>query len=143
MGAPPASGEGGRALLAARPFRRRNPSASRIAGGGGLAEQLGVAGVAEVGFAKVGVAEVVEVTAIARRAYWYRATNRIAAARFDFLLCDSQTLQPVCAVDLDDTDDEFRERLCSTVGLPRVRLPADKASSYTAVHEAIMAAIEA
>ncbi len=92
---------------------------------------------------KVGVAEVVEVTAIARRAYWYRATNRIAAARFDFLLCDSQTLQPVCAVDLDDTDDEFRERLCSTVGLPRVRLPADKASSYTAVHEAIMAAIEA
>src|SRR5690606_12794254 len=46
--------------------------------------------------AKVGVADVVEVTALARRAYWYRATNRIAAQRFDFLLCRKSDLAAVC-----------------------------------------------
>lgn len=85
-----------------------------------------------------------EVTAIARRAYWYRATNRIAATRFDFVLCDRADLQPVCVINLHDpdTDEEFMDRLCETVGLPQVRLPADAARSYSDVREAIESALQ-
>lgn len=94
-------------------------------------------------FPKVSVADVVEVTAIARRAYWYRATNRIAATRFDFVLCDRADLQPVCVINLHDpdTDEEFMDRLCETIGLPQVRLPAETANSYTDVREAVESAL--
>ncbi len=92
---------------------------------------------------KVSVADVVEVTAIARRAYWYQATNRIAAARFDFVLCDKVELTPVCVINLDEpeADQDFMDRLCQTVGLPQVRLPADVAKSYAHVQEAIASAL--
>ncbi|NIU63441.1 MAG: DUF2726 domain-containing protein, partial [Pseudomonas stutzeri] len=71
---------------------------------------------------KVSVADVIEVTAIPRRAYWYQASNRIAAARFDFLLCTKTDLQPVCVINLDEPEAEqdFMDRLCETVGLPQV-----------------------
>lgn len=94
-------------------------------------------------FPKVSVAEVVEVTAITRRAYWYRATNRIAAARFDFVLCDRTNLQPICVINLSDpdSDEDFMDRLCETVGLPQVRLQPDAARSYTGVSEAIESAL--
>ena len=88
---------------------------------------------------KVSVADVVEVTAIPRRAYWYQATNRIAAARFDFVLCDKNDLTPICVVNLDEpeTDQDFIDRLCETVGLPQVNLTPEAARSYTNVREAI------
>ncbi|GEM_PF-89975 len=53
---------------------------------------------------KVSVADVIVVTAIPRRAYWYQASNRIAAARFDFLLCTKTDLQPVCVINLDEPE---------------------------------------
>ena len=78
-----------------------------------------------------------------RRAYWYRASNRIAAARFDFLLCTKTDLQPVCVINLDEPEAEqdFMDRLCETVGLPQVRLAPDKVHAYTLVREAVEAAI--
>jgi len=88
---------------------------------------------------KVSVAEIVEITAVPRRAYWYQAHNRIVALRFDFVLCDKRGLTPVCVVNLDDPDTErdFMDRLCETVGLPQVRLTPEAAKSYTDVREAI------
>ncbi len=78
-----------------------------------------------------------------RRAYWYQASNRIAAARFDFLLCTKTDLQPVCVINLDEPEAEqdFMDRLCETVGLPQVRLAPDKVHAYTLVREAVEAAI--
>ena len=92
---------------------------------------------------KVSVADVIEVTAIPRRASWYQASNRIAAARFDFLLCTKTDLQPVCVINLDEPEAEqdFVDRLCETVGLPQVRLAPDKVHAYTLVREAVEAAI--
>ncbi|MCQ4295752.1 DUF2726 domain-containing protein [Pseudomonas stutzeri] len=94
---------------------------------------------------KVSVAEVVEITAVPRRAYWYQAHNRIAAARFDFVLCAREDLTPVCVINLDDpdTEQEFMDRLCETIGLPHVRLAPETARSYADVREAIESALRA
>ncbi|MHB0817068.1 DUF2726 domain-containing protein [Stutzerimonas stutzeri] len=88
---------------------------------------------------KIRVAEVAEVTAIPRRAPWYQATNRISAGCFDFLLCDRQTLDPVCAIEMEPAseDNAFLDELCETIALPLVRLPAEKARAYSEVRAAI------
>lgn len=92
---------------------------------------------------KVSVAEVVEITAVPRRAYWYQAHNRIAAMRFDFVLCDKHDMAPVCVINLDDpeTESDFMDRLCQTVGLPQIRLAPQTARSYTEVSQAIESAL--
>lgn len=93
--------------------------------------------------AKVRVAEVIEVTAIVRRAPWYHAANRIAPLRFDFLLCDKGDLAPVCAINLNDSPpvDDFLDQLCRTVDLPCVHLPPEAASAYATVREAVERAL--
>ncbi|MBE7376002.1 DUF2726 domain-containing protein [Pseudomonas lopnurensis] len=93
--------------------------------------------------AKVRVADVVEITAIPRRTPWYHATNRIANARFDFLLCRKSDLAAVCAINLDDpeTADDFVDQLCRTIDLPQVRLSAEAARSYSEVREAVEQAL--
>jgi len=88
---------------------------------------------------KVRVADVVEVTAIPRRAPWYQAVNRISAACFDFLLCDRQTLDLLCAIEMEQATEAnaFLDELCQTIGLPLVRLTPETARSYAEVRAAI------
>lgn len=88
---------------------------------------------------KIRVADVVDVTAVPRRTPWYQATNRISAGCFDFLLCDPQTLDPICAIEMEPAseDNAFLDELCKTIALPLVRLPAEKARSYSEVRAAI------
>jgi hypothetical protein len=88
---------------------------------------------------KVRVADVVEVTAIPRRAPWYQAVNRISAARFDFLLCDRQTLEPRCAIEMEQAGaaNAFLDELCQTIGLPLIRLTPETARAYAEVRTAI------
>lgn len=85
--------------------------------------------------AKVRIADVVEVTAVERRSYWYHATNRISAARFDFLLCDPASLEPACAVEMEPASEAnaFLDELCQAIGLPLVRLDAEQARSFAAL----------
>jgi len=92
---------------------------------------------------KVRVADVIEVTAVPRRAPWYQAVNRISAARFDFLLCDPQTLAPCCAIEMEGRDEAnaFIDELCQTVQLPLVRLTPDTARAYDRLCAAIDGAI--
>lgn len=89
--------------------------------------------------AKVRLADVVEVTAIPRRSPWYHATNRISAASFDFLLCDRQHLEPVCAVEIEDASEAnaVLDELCEAIGLPLVRLTPRTAGSFDQVRAAI------
>jgi hypothetical protein len=88
---------------------------------------------------KVRVADVVEVTAIPRRAPWYQAVNRISAGRFDFLLCDQQTLEPRCAIEMEQAGEAnaFLDELCQTIGLPLIRLTPETARAYAEVRTAI------
>jgi hypothetical protein len=93
---------------------------------------------------KVRVSDVVEVTAVPRRAPWYQAVNRISAARFDFLLCDPQMLAPRCAIEMEQSDQSnaFVDELCQTIGLPLVRLTPETARAYDRLCAAINNAIE-
>ncbi|AHL74446.1 hypothetical protein CH92_04820 [Stutzerimonas stutzeri] len=88
---------------------------------------------------KVRLAEVAEVTAIPRRAPWYQAVNRISAACFDFLLCDRETLEPRCAIEMEQASETnaFLGELCQTINLPLVRLTPETARSYGDVRTAI------
>lgn len=88
---------------------------------------------------KVRMADVVEVTAVPRRAPWYRAVNRISAARFDFLLCDRQSLEPRCAIEMEPPSEAnaFVEELCQTIGLALVRLSPETARGYDSLCSAI------
>lgn len=88
---------------------------------------------------KVRIAEVVEVTAIPRRAHWYQATNRISVGCFDFLLCDPQTLDPLCAIETEPATEAnaFLDELCTTIGLPLLRLPPETTSSSPELRTAI------
>ena len=61
--------------------------------------------------------------------------NRIAQKHFDFLVCDSVTMKPLFAVELDDSShkrnnrqerDEFVENACKAAGLPLLRLPVQR-----------------
>jgi hypothetical protein len=61
--------------------------------------------------------------------------NRIAQKHVDFLVCDSVTMKPLFAVELDDSShkqnhrqerDEFVENACKAAGLPLLRFPVQR-----------------
>ncbi|GGO85719.1 hypothetical protein GCM10011348_34920 [Marinobacterium nitratireducens] len=86
-------------------------------------------------FGKVRVADLIEPQPSRDRRLWQIAFNRISAKHFDFVICDSCDLAPLCVIELDDSShqkskrqqrDELLERICSQVALPLVRVPARK-----------------
>jgi Protein of unknown function (DUF2726) len=62
------------------------------------------------------------------------ALNRIQAKHLDFVLCDPHTLEIKCAIELDDSShaaqasrrdrDAFLTSVCTSIGLPLVRIAA-------------------
>ncbi len=82
-------------------------------------------------FGKVRLADVVDIRAMNDRSAWQDAVNRIAAERFDFILCNKDDLAIRCAVDLHDPSpesprrrqrDAFLKDLCGTIALPLVQI---------------------
>lgn len=101
-------------------------------------------------FGKVRVADVIAVEKGKPKSVWQRAFNRINAKHFDFLLCSTTDLRPVCAVELNDKShdgeerksrDQFLEEVCRKAGLPLVFFPAQHAYSTVEVSRAIASAI--
>lgn len=77
------------------------------------------------------------------------AINRVAQKHFDFVICAGPSLQPVCAIELNDSShnsatakrrDEFVSSVCAQIGLPLLVVKA--AGSYTpdAIRQQISAA---
>ncbi len=86
-------------------------------------------------FGKVRVADLIEPEPNRNRGQWKSAFNRINAKHFDFVICQSADLTPVCAIELDDAShkqskrqqrDELLETICQQAGLPLVRIPAKR-----------------
>lgn len=76
-----------------------------------------------------------------KRTSWLNKINRKHA---DFVLCDSETMQPVMVVELDDKShgsakakqrDEVKDRALGTAGLPIVRVKAAKGYEPAAVRD--------
>lgn len=86
-------------------------------------------------FGKVRVADLLEPQPSNNRSEWKKAFNKISAKHFDYVICTSDTLSPVCAVELDDQShnqkkrqqrDELLESACRDAGLPLLRVPAKR-----------------
>jgi ssDNA-binding Zn-finger/Zn-ribbon topoisomerase 1 len=87
-------------------------------------------------FGKVRVADVVETASGLRWSDRLRAFNRISAKHFDFLVCDSNNLSVLCAIELNDAShnskrrqerDEFLKGVCEAAGVPLIQIPAKSA----------------
>lgn len=93
---------------------------------------------------KVRVADAISVRRRLPRGERQRAFNRISSKHFDFILCRSTDLKIVCAVELDDSThqrkdrqerDMFLEEVCSVSSLPLLRFPAKAAYTVSDIRE--------
>lgn len=79
------------------------------------------------------------------------ARNRINRKHVDFVLCDPQTMTPLCAVELDDRShsrkdrierDEFVDRVFQAAELPLLHVPAARSYVIQDLQAQISAAVE-
>ena len=84
-------------------------------------------------FGKVRVADVITPKKTSVKGDWQRAFNKISAKHFDYVICKSDNLSFVCAIELDDKShntkrqkdrDELINSACESANLPLVRFPA-------------------
>ena len=61
-------------------------------------------------FGKVRVADVIKVDKDKAKGNYLKYFNKIAKKHVDFLLCDPESLEPVVAIELDDSSHESAER---------------------------------
>lgn len=89
-------------------------------------------------YAQVRLADLLAVKATSSRSARTTAQNRINGKHADFVLCEKETLEIVCAIELDDAShqkarrkerDNFVEEACRAAGLPLARFVAR--ASYT------------
>ena len=82
---------------------------------------------------KVRVADVLTPLPTKDRGLWQRAFNCISSKHFDFVLCRSDDLSIICAIELNDKShneperqerDEFIRKVCSDAALPLIEVPA-------------------
>ncbi len=82
---------------------------------------------------KVRVADVLTPLPTKDRGLWQRAFNSISSKHFDFVLCKSNDLSIICAIELNDRShneaerqdrDEFIRSACSGAALPLIEVPA-------------------
>lgn len=87
-------------------------------------------------FCKPRIADVLKVRSLgADSARWQRAFNRINAKHFDFVLCDEEELEYLCAIELNDSSHELPSRqkrdlfvtnACYAAQLPLMMHPAQQ-----------------
>ncbi len=86
-------------------------------------------------FGKVRVADIVEPNPTKNRSEWQKAFNAISAKHFDYVICSTDTLQPVCVIELDDKShsqkkrqkrDQLLDGICEEAGLSLLRFPAQR-----------------
>jgi hypothetical protein len=101
-------------------------------------------------FAKVRVADVITLESGLAPKIKRIASSKIRSKHFDFILCNKSDLSVVCAIELDDRNqqklnreehDTFLASVCERVFLPLVRIPAKEGYPITHLRNSILAAI--
>ena len=101
-------------------------------------------------FGKVRVADIALVKTGLGNSARQGALNRIAAKHFDFIVCRASDLSIVCAVELNDKShanqraqmrDEFLAKVCQTIHLPLITIPAKQTYSLPEVQAQFVAAV--
>ena len=97
-------------------------------------------------YGKVRVADVLTPKKRREVSDWQRSFNKISAKHFDFVLCEKESLTPVCAVELNDRShntkerkarDEFLVGACKTADFPLVMITARASYQVSEVREAL------
>lgn len=97
-------------------------------------------------FAKVRIADVITPHKRLNKSIWQRAFNKISAKHFDFVLCKTDDLTVVCAIELDDKThnsakgrarDVVVNQACESAGLPLVRVVAKLAYTRSEIQESL------
>lgn len=97
-------------------------------------------------YAQVRLADLLAVKATSNRSARTTAQNRINGKHADFVLCEKETLEIVCAIELDDAShqkarrkerDHFVEEACRAAGLPLARFVAKASYTIQDVRESI------
>lgn len=102
---------------------------------------------------KVRVADILKpsVTLKNKKGEWQRAFNKISSKHFDFVICDKNTLNVLCVVELDDKShnskkvklrDKFLNQACADAKLPMVRIKAAKSYKIDQIKEAVDSSLE-
>lgn len=95
-------------------------------------------------FAKVRLADLIEVQRGLPRPAYYRAFNWVAAKHVDFVLCDPATSKLFCAIELDDASharpdrqrrDRFLDDALTAAGLPLLRIRAQRSYSVAGLRQ--------
>ncbi|TRL30408.1 DUF2726 domain-containing protein [Methylosinus sporium] len=93
-------------------------------------------------FAQVRLAELVDVDLSATSAKRRAAMNKVFGKSIDFVICDSASLEPVAAIELDDRThalphrrerDIFVDAVFSEIGIPLLRARARRAYTVAAL----------
>lgn len=81
-------------------------------------------------FTKVRLADIITIKKGVSKSEWQSAFNRIQSKHFDFVIVQSQTLDVVCVIELDDKshdrekavkNDTFKNKTLETVKIPLIR----------------------
>lgn len=98
-------------------------------------------------FGKVRVADVLRPEKGLNRSHWQTAFNRIAMKHFDFVLCDPETLEVKCAIELDDKThkrgkshrrDLLLDKACEGAGFKLVRVQTTKNLDLTKLKDSLI-----
>jgi hypothetical protein len=97
-------------------------------------------------FGKVRVADVITPEKGMTRSDWQKAFNKISAKHFDFLLCAKDNLSFLCAIELNDSSHNSKQRrdrdillenACSSANIPLVQIKAQSAYNINTVKQSI------
>lgn len=97
-------------------------------------------------FGKVRVADVITPKKGKGRGGWQKAFNRISRKHFDFLICSSDDLSLICAIELNDKShnskkrkerDEFLVSACKSAEVPLVQFPAQASYQVADIRKAL------
>jgi hypothetical protein len=98
-------------------------------------------------YAQVRLADLLSVRPGIDKSHRATAQNKINSKHADYVLCDKQTLEILCAIELDDSShkrenrkvrDVFMEDACASAGLPLARFPAKSAYPVHEVQKSIL-----
>jgi very-short-patch-repair endonuclease len=103
-------------------------------------------------FAQVRLADLIAVRSGTAKSIRAKSQNRINMKHTDFVLCNKETLEIICAVELDDAShqkesrkvrDVFLEEACRAADLPLARFPAKNSYAIQEVKDSIFALLGA
>lgn len=95
-------------------------------------------------FSKVRIADILEPRRQKNRKTWWKTFNRISSKHFDFVICKKDSLDVICAIELDDKShlkskamkrDKLVEEACISADFALVRVKAKGQYEITAIRE--------